>query len=440
MARTLRFVHAADLHLDSPFKGLAQMPSQLREQVVQSCFEAWDALVRLTKDVQADALLLSGDLHDADNRSLRSQWRLQQGLQQLVEDGVQVFILYGNHDPLSAKQDWEWPAGVTVLGKDQPESYWIRNRLGRLSAVVTGMSYAGHAVYENLAASYPVQPELNVKHAELQDGFVQRPYRIGMLHGTVDGRQDHDPYAPCSKQELIEKGYDYWALGHIHKREVLHQSPWIVYPGNLQGRHLKEAAAKGAYVVDVDDDGTAELHFHPLDSVRWHDEQLTIDGVETRQDMMDLLSPYMERLREENAIQLHLVRVTLTGRSGLHRELMSGSLCAELEEAWREAELLRVELGDTIVWPVRIRADSHSLVDVAAWRESDHFIGEAVRMAEAITLDDAELERLLAEVVQPLIQQRKLLNWTEGLTMEAKRALLNEALHLVVDLLEGEST
>ncbi|MGZ9582921.1 metallophosphoesterase family protein [Paenibacillus marinisediminis] len=449
MARTFRFVHAADLHLDSPFKGLVPMPDRLREQVIQSGMEAWDALVQLTLDTRADALLLCGDLHDSDARSLRSQWRLQQGAAKLVQEGVSVFIIHGNHDPMSGNLDWEWPAGVTVMGKDKPESHIVFNRAGEPAAVVSGMSYGKQAVYDNLAMKYPAIPEHSVElddlsasehgaHNSASSNRSSRLYRIGMLHGTVDGRQDHDPYAPCSKQQLIEKGYDYWALGHIHKREVIHEQPWIVYPGNLQGRHIKETGEKGAYVVDVEEDGSSTIQFHRLDVIRWREETLRLDDIDTRQQLIDKLWEAIDQWREETDVQLQLVRVTLTGRSALHKELISGALQEELIEMWREAEQLQSEQGERAVWPVSVRIDSRSAADLDAWRDADHFIGEAIRLTEHAMTDEAIRKQWMEEALQPLMQQRQLSRWTEQLTPEEFDMLLNEALCLVVDMLEGE--
>lgn len=437
MTRSLRFVHAADLHLDSPFKGLQPMPDALREQVIQSGLEAWDALVDLTLEQEADALLLCGDLHDSNARSLRSQWRLTRGMERLVQAGVQVFIIHGNHDPMNVHHNWEWPSGVVVMSAEQPESYWITNQAGEIAAVVTGMSYGTQAVYDNLAARYPNNPEVELSDTGKEKGFVQRPYRIGMLHGTVDGRQDHDPYAPCSKQQLIEKGYDYWALGHIHKREILHEAPWIIYPGNLQGRHVKETGAKGAYVVDVNADGSSAVRFHALDRIRWVDAVLSLDEVHSKQELVDLLLDRLEQWRDED-VALQLVRITLAGRSVLHRELMSGTLLAELEAMWKDAEQQHLERGEAIVWPVAVRVDSRSLTNVAEWRESDHFIGEAVRITEQIIEENEALQQWMNEALQPLLQQRRLLRWSEELSDERRKELLDEALHLVVDMLEGD--
>ncbi|WP_028546369.1 metallophosphoesterase family protein [Paenibacillus taiwanensis] len=443
MIRKLRFVHAADLHLDSPFKGLVHIPDTLREQVVASTFQAWDQLVELAIQKQADAVLLCGDMHDGAHRSLRAQWRLQQGLERLCSAGVRVFMIHGNHDPLTPDSKWNWPVGVTVMGVEQSESHFIQNRRGERVAVVTGMSYGSQAVYTNLASLYPSEPE---KHAVRREDDAESNsystrselFRIGMLHGTLDGREDHDPYAPCSKQELIAKRYHYWALGHIHKREIVNEYPHVVYPGNLQGRHVKESGEKGAYVVDVEHDNRVSMQFYPLELVRWVDCSIAIEAVSSRQEMSDLLLTSLDEMRQAAEGRTTLARVTLTGRTSIHHELTSGTLLKELEETWKEAEEVRLEQLESCVWPVQFRVDSRAVSNMEAWRESEHFIGDLVRMAQTHANLSDDRHALIDEALAPLLQQRRLVQWLEEQSESARVAWLDEAMHLAVGLLEGE--
>ncbi|MCR8843361.1 DNA repair exonuclease [Paenibacillus sp. SC116] len=446
MSRMLRFIHAADLHLDSPLRGLQTLPDVLQERLEQGVFRAWDRLVDLAIQVEADAVLLSGDLHDSTHRSLRAVWRLERGMKRLSDKGIAVFIIHGNHDPLTEEDTWSWPSGVTVFGTDKPSCHLIYNRSGKPVAVVTGMSYGQKAVYDNIVMHYPEQPEHHAKEHQLQvvgsmdDGNVmpssERLYRIGMLHGTVDGRAEHDPYAPCSRGDLIRKGYDYWALGHIHKREVIQEQPYIVYAGNIQGRHIKEKGAKGVYVVDVLEDGATELVFHPLDDVRWFDESLSLQMIETKQDLLEAMFALVEEVRGTD--RLSCVRLTLTGSSELHTELKRGRLAIELEEAWREAERLRLEEGLDAVWPIQLRVHSQAVVDMAAWRESESFAGELIRMTDIVCESDDAVEELIQEALLTLGGNLKLQQWLGSQPVEVRRKWLEEALIVAVDMLQGE--
>ncbi|WP_225445654.1 metallophosphoesterase family protein [Paenibacillus arenosi] len=444
MSRMLRFIHAADLHLDSPLRGLQSLPDVLQERLEQGVFRAWDRLVDLAIQAEADAILLSGDLHDSTHRSLRAVWRLERGMKRLSDKGISVFIIHGNHDPLTTEDFWSWPSGVTVFGTDKPSSHLIHDRSGKPVAVVTGMSYGQKAVYDNIALQYPEQPERHVKEYRLQvDSVVngdsmssERLYRIGMLHGTVDGRAEHDPYAPCSRGDLIRKGYDYWALGHIHKREVIQEQPYIVYAGNIQGRHIKETGAKGVYVVDVQADGATELVFHPLDDVRWCDESLSLQTIETRQELLEAMFACIEGLRGSE--RLSCARLTLTGSSPLHTELKRGRLAIELEEAWREAERLRLEEGLDAVWPIQLRVHSQAVFELDEWRESESFAGELIRMTDQVHESDEAVEELLQEALIALGGNAKLQQWLGSQSIEIRRKWLEEGLALAVEMLQGE--
>ncbi|TVX94605.1 DNA repair exonuclease [Paenibacillus agilis] len=441
----LRFIHAADLHLDSPLRGLQSLPDVLQERLEQGVFRAWDRLVDLAIQVEADAVLLSGDLHDSTHRSLRAVWRLERGMKRLSENGIAVFIIHGNHDPLTEEERWSWPSGVTVFGTDEPSCHLIYDRSGKPVAVVTGMSYGQKAVYDNIALHYPDQPERHVKESlqageRVGDGnrmaSSERLYRIGMLHGTVDGRAEHDPYAPCSRGDLIRKDYDYWALGHIHKREVMQEQPYIVYAGNIQGRHIKETGAKGVYVVDVLEDGTSELVFHPLDDVRWFDESLSLQSIETKQELLESMFASIEGLRGTD--RLSCARLTLIGSTPLHSELKRGRLASELEEAWREAERLRLEEGLDAVWPIQLRIHSQAVVDMGAWRESESFAGELIRMTDNVCESDEAVDELIQEALLTLGGNAKLQQWLGSQSIEVRRKWLAEALVLAVDMLQGE--
>ncbi|WP_195571522.1 metallophosphoesterase family protein [Paenibacillus sp. 1001270B_150601_E10] len=430
-----RFVHAADLHLDSPFKGLVDLPDALREQVLQSTFNAWDNLVELVLRCKADALLLSGDIFDASHRSLRAEWRLLKGIERLGEASVQVYIIHGNHDPLTAEKAWSAPMHVHVFGTEKPESYPLYNKDKECVAVVTGMSYGAPAVYDNLASAYPSQPEAALHQLELPPSGNSL-YRIGLLHGTVDAGGEHDPYSPCTKDELMRKGYDYWALGHIHVRQVLSTSPYIVYSGNLQSRHVKETGAKGAYVVDVHGDHSTELAFHSLDHIRWVEEKVDMSGVDASQKASELLLQKVEECRDLGEGRHVFARLVLTGNTPLHDEFAYGSLIKELLELWKESEWPRLEAGEPVVWPIQMLVQSERSVNVDAWRGTDHFIGDVVRTTEELLLDQEERDQLVQESLSSFYGQRRLRQWLQGRSEDEQKAWVEQALHLVVNRLD----
>ncbi|MFS0655012.1 metallophosphoesterase family protein [Bacillus sp. 179-C3.3 HS] len=294
----LTFIHAADLHLDSPFAGMSKLPNQMLKRLKESTFQSAKNMFDLAIDREVDFVLLSGDIFDESNRSLKAQLFLRNQFLRLQQNGIQVFMIYGNHDHLGG--EWtpiEWPENVHVFSTSMPsvQSY---NRGERLVASIYGFSYKERAVYENMTPHYSKETDA--------------PYHIAMLHGTLAGQEGHDAYAPFQLHQLIAKDMSYWALGHIHKRAILHKEPFIIYPGNLQGRHIKETGEKGCYLVQLTEHSeTAE--FHRCADV--HFETVTLDITHTLHmtDLITLVENRLNDLREQGLP--HFVKVVLTGHA-----------------------------------------------------------------------------------------------------------------------------
>ncbi|HCF53736.1 MAG TPA: DNA repair exonuclease, partial [Bacillus sp. (in: Bacteria)] len=231
--KQVKFIHAADLHLDSPFKGMEMNVGQsVWERMKQSTFESFERIVDKAIQERVDFVLLAGDLYDAETRSLRAQVFVREQMKRLSQYDIPVFIIHGNHDHLGGS--WaaiEFSENVHVFTEPYvEEKSFYKN--GELLASIYGFSYLQQAVTDNMTAQY----------TKMSDA----PFHIGMLHGSVEGDAEHNRYAPFQIRELKEKQFDYWALGHIHKREILSEEPYIIYPGNIQGRHRKETGEKGA--------------------------------------------------------------------------------------------------------------------------------------------------------------------------------------------------
>src|SRR5688572_6236091 len=207
---SLRFIHAADLHLDSPFRGLANTSTKLRDELQAATLGAFARVVDHTIESNADFLVLAGDLYDSRDRSLRALVAFRRQMERLAERDVSVYIVHGNHDPLNGwGSEFHLPPNVTTFGGKPCAEPVIRR--GKEIARVTGVSYAREKVTENLAAS--MKPE---------DGS---PYSVGLLHANVGGQTGHADYAPVTLQELSASGFNYWALGHVHMRSVLSDNP-----------------------------------------------------------------------------------------------------------------------------------------------------------------------------------------------------------------------
>src|SRR5262245_21228315 len=242
---SLRFIHAADLHLDSPFRGLGNASSALKERLQSATLGAFRRVIDHTIESKADFLVIAGDSYDSKDRKLRALVSFRKEMQRLAERHISVFIVHGNHDPLNGwGSGFQLPANVVTFGGRTDTEPFIRR--GREAAQLTGVSYVRERITDNLASSF--RPSEGA------------PYSIAVLHANMGRQSGHADYAPATVGELLSAGFNYWALGHVHNRTVLAAEPaMIVYPGNIQGRNPREAGPRGCYQVDVDTYGRARL-------------------------------------------------------------------------------------------------------------------------------------------------------------------------------------
>jgi exonuclease SbcD len=408
-----RFLHAADLHLDTPSEGLHGYPAEVAHQLRESSLQAFENLVELALREEVAFVVLAGDLYDGSDRGARAELAVRRGLSRLADAGIRSFIAHGNHDPV--EQGWStvrsWPSSITVFHPGDPQV--VTFTVDGVTVAVHGVSYATRETRDNLARAFHRDPA-----AEVQ---------VGVLHANVDGQIGHDPYAPCSVADLVATGLDYWALGHIHRRAVLHEAkPWIVYPGNLQGRSPKpsECAAKGALIVQVDGSIVGVPRFVPLDVLRFAAVTVPIDDAEDLGQVDDLVREAAEELRAEAEGRPIILRVRLTGRGPAHA-LLRGDGRAQLLEALRTEGLAR----SPFLWVDRLDDQTRPDLDLDLLSAADDFVGNALRrIDELVTGPDlgeelsSQLPRLPADVTFPDL---------------ADPELLDRAHLLAVDLLTG---
>ncbi len=257
----IRFLHAADLHLDSPLRGLARYEGAPLEEMRQACRRAFDRLVEVAETEEVDLVLLAGDIFDGDWRDYNTGLYFASRLHRLVDAGIDVVMVRGNHDAQSRiTKGLRLPSRVHDLSTDRPCTILLE----RLGVAVHGQGYREANVETDLSAGYPPP--------------IPGLFNIGLLHTALEGRDGHASYAPTNAARLAAKGYEYWALGHVHQREIVSRDPWIVFPGNLQGRHAKETGQKGASLVAVEDRQVRSVEARALDVVRW--ATVTVDAAE----------------------------------------------------------------------------------------------------------------------------------------------------------------
>jgi len=319
MAANFKFLHAADLHLDSPLIGLSCKSADFAKRVEMASRKAFDNLVKMAIGERCRFVVLSGDVFDREQRHYPTGLYFVQSMKQLGEEGIDAFVVLGNHDAGNKfAEKLGYTGNVHVFDKKRAETKMIED----VGVAVHGRSFPRWDTDENLALSYPA-PAPGV-------------FNVGVLHTACAGNEgDHAPYAPCSVEQLRNHGYDYWALGHVHGFRILSETPHIVYPGNLQGRDPRETGAKGAVLVTVDDGRVVSVEHQALDVVRW--ASVTIDATPHADrnllvdEIRNQLTDTCDEAGEERAVA---VRIRVTGRTALHQELLlqRASVLADVED------------------------------------------------------------------------------------------------------------
>ncbi len=372
----MKLVHAADLHLDSPLRGLERYEGAPVEQIRGATRRALENLIDLCLDEGAELLLLAGDLYDGNWKDYSTGLFLAAQISRLRREGVAVVWIRGNHDAASQiTRHLQLPDNAVELSTRKPETHILE----RLGIAVHGQGFASRAVEEDLAARYPPA--------------IPGLFNIGLLHTCATGREGHDSYAPCSLETLISKGYDYWALGHVHRHEVLSSDPWIVFPGNLQGRHARETGAKGAVLVEVEGGRVRHVVHRPLDAVRWAAAEVEVSEARSAEDAVDLARAAMERLSADSDGRTVAVRLTLTGSTAAHASLQRHA------ERWENA--LRAaanDVGGEGIWLEKVRFDTRGAVDLEPLSERDDAASQVVRALRELQSDPQMLETLLGEL------------------------------------------
>ncbi|MEY4563812.1 MAG: hypothetical protein RLZZ618_3089 [Pseudomonadota bacterium] len=367
----MKFIHAADLHVDSPLRGLDAYEGAPVARIRSATRLALMALVDLALSEQVDLVLLAGDIYDGNWPDFKTGLFFREQMVRLTKAGILVFIVKGNHDAESVitKSLPEAP-GVHVFSARKAETV----KLDALGVALHGRSFPEKAVTDDLMPGYP--PAL----AGL--------FNIGLLHTSLTGRPGHNPYAPTTLAALCSKGYDYVALGHVHAREVVQEaSPRIVFPGNLQGRDAGETGPKGCELVTVENGRIASAEHVSLDVVRWHRWALDTTGMQSLDDVaagfQSLAAEHTAGLRD----RLHAVRVSLHGESELARleAAQPGSLAASLQAAAQDLDGVDVWIEKVQCSEVRLPLDR----SLAAARPDA--VGDVIRLVDELLADDAVL-------------------------------------------------
>lgn len=380
----MRFIHCADLHLDSPLRGLELYEGAPAEEMRRATRRAFAKVVDLAIERAADFVLIAGDIFDGDWPDFNTGLYFAAQLRRLGEADIRVFLTYGNHDAVSKlTRSVPLPKNVYSFPANRPATELIES----LGVAIHGQSFASEAVTADLAAAYPAA------HAGLLN--------IGVLHTALSGREGHQPYAPTTAERLADKGYDYWALGHVHTREIVRESPWIVFPGNTQGRHARETGAKGCMLVEGEAGvGISAAEFVPTDVARWHQLDIDIAALSSADDLHAAVQAEVRALQVSAADRLLALRLTLSGRGPLHHALVANreALRAQLAASIGEASA-------GMAWLEKVRIKVTAPLDLARLAERDDPIGLLIRSLESLAADPATLKALAESVLADLGQK-----------------------------------
>jgi DNA repair exonuclease SbcCD nuclease subunit len=342
-----KFLHAADIHLDSPLRGLNRYDGAPVDEIRGATRRALENLVAVAVEHQVAFVVIAGDVYDGNWPDFNTGLFFVRAMGKLREAGIAVVMISGNHDADNKMtRALELPDNVRRLSTRKPESV-VGRQLGfglqDVDVVFHGQGFASAVVDENVVQRYPLG----------RSGA----FNIGLLHTSLEMTGgEHARYAPCSVADLVSRQYDYWALGHVHKARVVQEDPPIVFPGNIQGRHIRESGSKGCQLVTVDDRGHPTLEFVPLDVFRWHELTVAAEDAKRGDDVLGLIGQTFQRLvREQGDLPL-AVRVVVTGRCAAHRAL------AAAPEAWAN-QVRAVAAGAGEVWVEKVKFQT---ADVAA--------------------------------------------------------------------------
>jgi DNA repair exonuclease SbcCD nuclease subunit len=379
----VKFVHAADLHLDSPLSGLERYEGAPIEALRLATRSAMKNLIELCLEQGVELVLLAGDLFDDDWRDYSSGLFFASELARLREVGTKVVWIRGNHDALSkVTRQLKLPAGVYELSPRRPETLVFEE----LGIAVHGQGFAKAAMTEDLTRSYPAP--------------LAGMFNVGLLHTSVDGREGHARYAPCRLETLVNHGYDYWALGHVHRREVLHREPWVVFPGNLQGRHIRETGAKGATLVSLDAGRVAQVEPVALDVVRWERCSADVTDSQTPDDVLNRVRGELEQALARADGRLLAARVVVSGTTRAH-----AALGRDADRWLNEIRAAAIDLGSGGLWLEQVRLETRGALGLDALATQDDAVSDLARaFAELRTEENAfsEVARELSELRQKL--------------------------------------
>lgn len=415
----MRFIHAADLHIDSPLRGLSRYEGAPLERLRGATRRALERLVALAIDERVDFVLLAGDLYDRDWVDFHTGLFVREQMVRLGRHAIRVFVVQGNHDAQGViTRQVPWPDNVKVFSHRKAETV----RLDGLNVAIHGHSFSDREMPDDLVPGYPAA--------------IAGCFNIGLLHTSLTGVAGHDTYAPTSLPVLKAKGYDYWALGHVHARQVVCEQPRIVFSGNLQGRHARETGPKGCELVEVQG-ANIDARFVPLDVVRWHQLTLAVQTIDSLDGLSRHVTAALRAAISPSGDALQAVRVVLQGDTVLHalEARQPGSLAAAVQAGAQD-------LVEAEVWIEQVQLELRSPLDRSQLAQGRDAVGELVRWVDHLSLDPNMLGEFCRETLSEVLGKvpAEVLAATDGQGQAGGVPRLDDGADLLALLQDAEAT
>lgn len=414
----MKFIHCADVHLDTPLQGLAQYEGAPVSEIRNATRRSFEKVVDACIAEQIDFLVIAGDLYDIGLKSFETALFFNKQMSRLGKIGISAYLVHGNHDAASKLiKHVRPPKNVHVFRADKPQTF----RNDDLRVALHGQSFDSPEVTSDLAINYP---------APLPGYF-----NIGVLHTNLSAFSEHANYAPCSLETLKSKGYHYWALGHVHNRQVLCTDPFIVFPGNIQGRHGKEQGDKSCELVTVTDAGLISVRPISTCVLPWAEIALDVSECNDAEQVYDKL-----RLRLRTALALNpegitALRLLIFGTTNAHTDL-------NRDPESTRAEVISVanECGNGAFWVERTQISTVPKLDRGALLRRNDPIGEVLRTIDELRQDPSKLSSL--QLIADLQARLPKDEGTESLSLDATilKAALEEAEGLLLARLASVET
>jgi DNA repair exonuclease SbcCD nuclease subunit len=416
----IKFIHTADLHLDTPFRGLSHWNRELAERLKDATFQSFRKIVDLCLQEKVDFLVISGDIFDSENQSLAAQLKFVSELNRLSEKGIPVYFICGNHDPLSSwLDDLDMPDNTSRFNATKVESKTY-SKNNRATADLYGISFRNKTVNKNLARTYQLKDQ-------------PAPLNIAILHGTVGTPGPHENYAPFRIDDITDKGFDYWALGHIHKKQVIRQEPpAVVYPGNPQGRDFGETGARGCYSVELNENKKPDISFIPTQLIRFEELEIDLTGEDSVNSLPEKIRETITNLADYQENTSYIVRINLRGRTPLHSRLIKAEGPEELLEFLNDGQLSQTHF----TWIDSININTQPDIEIEQIREGSDFPAEILSAVEHYESNPDKLEDLIDKADKDFAGQAK--REIDDLSEEEKTDVIEKAKWMLLDQLKKE--